>query len=133
MYQILLLVHVFIGACIIGLVLVQQGKGATMGAAFGAGASATVFGSRGSGSFLFKITAGLIAIFFMTSIGLNYIAATHTFKPRVYTIPAQQPAAPTNSTAPVAPAPAVDNNQAPAVGTQDQTQNTVPAGNPAGN
>lgn len=74
MYQFILLIHVFVAICIVALVLVQQGKGATMGAAFGSGASQTVFGSRGSGSFLFRITATLVAVFFMTSIGLNYIA-----------------------------------------------------------
>lgn len=74
MYQIILLIHVFAAVCIIALVLVQQGKGATMGAAFGSGASQTVFGSRGSSSFLFKITISLVAVFFITSIGLNYIA-----------------------------------------------------------
>lgn len=131
MYQIILLIHVFIGACIIGLVLVQQGKGATMGAAFGAGASATVFGSRGSGSFLFRITAGFIAVFFLTSIGLNYIATQKFKQTKVYTIPTQ-PAAPANS--PAVPAAPVDNTQAPAAGTQNQTQqNTVPAVHPAGN
>ena len=74
MYQLILLVHVFIAVCIIALVLVQQGKGATMGAAFGSGASQTVFGSRGSGSFLFRLTVGFVAVFFITSIGLNFIS-----------------------------------------------------------
>ena len=58
MYQFILLIHVFIAAFLILLVLIQQGKGATMGAAFGSGASQTVFGSRGSGSFLLKLTIG---------------------------------------------------------------------------
>lgn len=79
MYQLVLLIHVFVAVCIIILVLVQQGKGATMGAAFGSGASQTIFGSRGSGSFLFRVTLGFVAIFFATSIGLNSIA-THAFK-----------------------------------------------------
>ena len=69
MYQLILLIHVFIAVFIIALVLVQQGKGAAMGAAFGSGASQTVFGSRGSGSFLFRLTFGLA--YFITSIGLN--------------------------------------------------------------
>jgi preprotein translocase subunit SecG len=55
-------------------VLVQQGKGATVGAAFGSGASQTVFGSRGSGSFLLRVTIGFVAIFFTTSIALNHMA-----------------------------------------------------------
>ena len=79
MYQLILLIHVFVAIAIVALVLVQQGKGATVGAAFGSGASQTVFGSRGSGSFLFRLTAGLMAIFFFTSIGLNYLVM-HAYK-----------------------------------------------------
>lgn len=71
MYQIILIVHVLSAVSLIGLVLIQQGKGATMGASFGAGASQTVFGSRGSGSFLLKLTIGFVIIFFATSIVLN--------------------------------------------------------------
>ena len=79
MYQFVLLIHVFIGVFIIALVLVQQGKGATTGAAFGSGASQTVFGSRGSGSFLFRVTIAFAALFFITSIGLNSLTM-HAFK-----------------------------------------------------
>lgn len=71
---VLLFIHVFVCALIILLVLVQQGKGATMGAAFGSGASQTVFGSRGSGSFLLKLTLALGILFFTTGIALNYIS-----------------------------------------------------------
>ena len=60
MYQFILLIHVLVAVCIIALVLVQQGKGATVGAAFGSGASQTVFGSRGSKLLLFL--AGVILI-----------------------------------------------------------------------
>ena len=55
--------------------LLQQGKGAGIGAAFGSGASNTVFGSRGSGGFLFKLTGGLAILFFVTSMLLTYIAS----------------------------------------------------------
>ena len=79
MYQFILLIHVFAAVFIIALVLVQQGKGATMGAAFGSGASQTVFGSRGSGSFLFRVTMSLVAIFFITSLTLNYLT-THAYR-----------------------------------------------------
>lgn len=79
MYQFILLIHVFAAVFMIALVLVQQGKGATMGAAFGSGASQTVFGSRGSGSFMFRLTIGLGMVFFITSIGLNSIAM-HSYK-----------------------------------------------------
>src|SRR3990167_7551446 len=74
MYQFILLIHVIVAAFIILLVLIQQGKGATMGAAFGSGASQTVFGARGSGSFLFRLTMGCIGIFFITSLVMNYMA-----------------------------------------------------------
>jgi len=87
MYQFILLIHVFAAICIVALVLVQQGKGATLGAAFGSGASQTIFGSRGSGSFLFRLTLGFAAVFFITSISLNYVA-THAYKQeRVLTLP----------------------------------------------
>lgn len=75
MYQLIFAFHVLFALCIIGLVLVQQGKGATIGAAFGSGASQTIFGSRGSGSFLFRLTIAFVIAFFMTSISLNYMAA----------------------------------------------------------
>ena len=87
MYQIILLIHVFAAVFIIALVLVQQGKGATMGAAFGSGASQTVFGSRGSGSFLFRITMSCIVVFFITSIGLNYLASRAYKQEKVITMP----------------------------------------------
>lgn len=89
MYQVILLFHVFAAICIIALVLVQQGKGASLGAAFGSGASQTVFGSRGSGSFLFRLTIGLAAVFFITSIGLNYLATRAYKQERVISVPAQ--------------------------------------------
>ncbi len=73
--QIILIFHVMMAICLIALVLVQQGKGATAGVAFGSGASGTVFGSRGSRGFLYKLT-GVFAIgFFATSIALTYLAA----------------------------------------------------------
>jgi preprotein translocase subunit SecG len=87
MYQLILLIHVFAALCIIALVLVQQGKGATLGAAFGSGASQTVFGSRGSGSFLFRITIGLITVFFITSISLNYLAMRAYKQEKVIAVP----------------------------------------------
>lgn len=75
MYQLILLVHVIIAAMIVGLVLIQHGKGADIGASFGSGASNTVFGSRGTGGFLFKLTGGLVLLFFATSLFLSSIVA----------------------------------------------------------
>lgn len=75
LYSILVSVDVLIAVALIGLVLIQQGKGAGMGAAFGSGASGTVFGARGSASFLTRITAVLAALFFVNSIILAYLAS----------------------------------------------------------
>jgi preprotein translocase subunit SecG len=66
--------HVLLAAALIGLVLFQRGKGAEAGAAFGAGASGTVFGARGSGSFLTRTTAVLATLFFVTSLSLAYLS-----------------------------------------------------------
>lgn len=74
MEQILLVVHVFLALGLIGLVMLQHGKGADMGAAFGSGASSTVFGARGSGSFLTRATAILATLFFCTSLVLAIMA-----------------------------------------------------------
>jgi preprotein translocase subunit SecG len=70
--------HVFLAVAIIALVLLQRGKGADAGAAFGAGASGTVFGSRGTTSFLSRATAILATMFFLTSLGLAYLAGQRT-------------------------------------------------------
>jgi preprotein translocase subunit SecG len=88
MYQLILVIHIFAAACIIALVLVQQGKGAALGPAYGSGASQTVFGSRGSGSFLLKITISFVVIFFSTSIALNYIASRAIKQERQIVLPA---------------------------------------------
>jgi len=69
----LLIAHVLIAAAIIGLVMLQKGKGADAGAGFGAGASGTVFGARGSGNFLSRSTAIAATAFFATSMGLAYL------------------------------------------------------------
>jgi preprotein translocase subunit SecG len=75
MQLILTVLHLLLAIGLVGLILIQHGKGADAGAAFGSGASATVFGSRGSGSFLTRTTAILATIFFLTSIALAYYAA----------------------------------------------------------
>lgn len=74
MDNIILVVHVLTALGIIGLILLQQGKGAEMGASFGAGASQTVFGSAGSGNFFSRLTAILATVFFITSFGLAIVA-----------------------------------------------------------
>jgi preprotein translocase subunit SecG len=75
MYQVFLVLHVLVAMALVGLVLIQHGKGADVGAAFGSGASGTVFGSQGVGSFLFKVTAGLALAFFVTSVSLSAMVA----------------------------------------------------------
>ena len=98
-FSVVLLLHVLSAIGVIGLVLVQHGKGADMGAAFGSGASGSLFGSSGSANILSRTTAVLAVIFFLTSLSLAYIAA---HKPRtsgsvmqdvVKSQPVQQPAA----------------------------------------
>lgn len=74
MQFLILTVHVLLAIALVVLVLLQQGKGAEAGAAFGGGASQTVFGSRGSSSFLAKLTGVLAALFFITSLGLGWWA-----------------------------------------------------------
>ncbi len=71
---VVIVVHLLVALGLVALVLIQQGKGADAGASFGSGASATVFGSQGSTTFLSRITAILAAVFFVTSLGLAFFA-----------------------------------------------------------
>ena len=100
----ILVVHVVTALAIIGLVLLQHGKGADMGAAFGSGSSGSLFGATGSANFLSRTTAVLAAIFFATSLGLAYVA-THRPKASGGVMDAvkEQPAVPA-PTAPSVPA-----------------------------
>jgi preprotein translocase subunit SecG len=76
LFPLLLTVHILVGLGVIGLVLIQHGKGADMGAAFGSGASGSLFGATGSANFLSRMTAVLAAVFFLTSLGLTYVASS---------------------------------------------------------
>ncbi len=69
----LVVLHVLVCFFLIAVVLLQKGKGAEIGAVFGGGASGTVFGSRGAGNFLTKLTTASAVIFMVTSLGLSYI------------------------------------------------------------
>ncbi|WP_262966564.1 preprotein translocase subunit SecG [Methylobacter psychrophilus] len=73
MYQVIIVIHVLLGLGIIGLILMQQGKGADAGAAFGTGSAGSVFGAQGAASFLSRATAILATLFFITSLGLAMI------------------------------------------------------------
>jgi preprotein translocase subunit SecG len=78
LHTIVLVAHVGIALMIIGLVLLQRGKGAEAGTGFGAGASGTVFGARGSATFLSRATGVLATVFFVTSLALAYLSTQRT-------------------------------------------------------
>src|SRR6266700_4526356 len=104
----LLGLHVVVAAALIGFVLLQHGKGADMGAAFGSGSSGSLFGAAGSANFLSRTTAILAAVFFATSLGLTYLGTTHVKKGAqqgvMQEVPITKPAE--GAPAPAAPAPA---------------------------
>ena len=77
MYEVLVVVYLSVALGLIGLILIQQGKGADMGASFGAGASGTLFGSSGSGNFLTRTTAILAIAFFTLSLLIGNLSANH--------------------------------------------------------
>lgn len=82
MYTLAVVIHVFVCFLIIGAILLQAGKGAEIGAAFG-GSSQTVFGSRGPGTFLSKVTVAAAIIFMLTSLGLAVLSRERTFSSTV--------------------------------------------------
>jgi preprotein translocase subunit SecG len=98
---ILVIVHLFLAIGLVALILVQHGKGADMGAAFGSGASASVFGSRGAANFLSRMTAGLATLFFVTSLTLAWFAM-QAREPTTIMDGAEVPVVP-DSDVPVAP------------------------------
>ena len=106
LYNIILAVFVLISVALVGLILLQQGKGADAGAAFGSGASGTVFGSRGSASFLTRTTGILAALFFVLSLSLAYLS-NQQVKPSSVVEQLQQQEA-TIPDVPVADIPAAD-------------------------
>lgn len=75
MENIVLVIHVLAACGVIGLVLLQHGKGADMGASFGSGASGSLFGVSGSSNFMSRATAGFVFVFFVTSLTLAYMAS----------------------------------------------------------
>ena len=119
METLVLVIHVLVALAIVGLVLLQHGKGADVGAAFGGGASGSLFGATGSANFLSRATAILAAVFFLTSMGLTYFSGRKTESKGVLATPAQSvpakpapgqspvPGAPAGQAAPVAPAQSV--------------------------
>ncbi len=99
LFSLVLTIHILVALAIIGLVLVQHGKGADMGAAFGSGASGSLFGSSGSANFLSRSTAVLATVFFITSLVLAYVASEapktsgSVMQEAVQSAPAAQPVA----------------------------------------
>ena len=113
MESVILVFYVLLSAAIVGLILIQQGKGADVGASFGAGASQTVFGSVGAGNALTRSTAILATLFFIASIGLAVMAKHKADAAREGGIPVaaelqpgdNAPASATDAAAPANPAP----------------------------
>jgi preprotein translocase subunit SecG len=103
----LTVLHVMVSVVLIVVVLLQHGKGADIGAVFGGGASSTVFGSRGAGNFLTKLTTGSAFVFMVTSLSLAYLSNTSGTRG----IFEDQPAAPASAPAPSATAPAPEAPQ----------------------
>ena len=105
--------HVLIALAIIGLVLLQHGKGADMGSGFGGGSSGSLFGATGSANFMSRATAVLATIFFLTSLGLAYLA---TNKPKssggVLDAAKKELSAPAAPAAPAAGKPAAESSTA---------------------
>lgn len=153
LFPVLLSVHILVGLGVIGLVLLQHGKGADMGAAFGSGASGSLFGASGSANFLSRVTAILAAVFFFTSLGLSYLSGSKpkapesvmeaplgtlpaggaltvplpSGQPADVPVPSDKPAAPAAEQKPAAGAeekPATENTPAPA----SEVKEEVPAG-----
>ena len=79
--------HILVALALIGLVLVQHGKGADMGAAFGGGSSGSLFGSTGSANFLSRTTAVLATLFFITSLSLGYFALQNSKPNKTFNLP----------------------------------------------
>ena len=120
----LTILHVLVCIFLIGVVLLQRGKGAEIGAVFGGGGSSTVFGSRGAGNFLSKLTTAAAIVFMITSLSLAYLwtlaSSERLFDeaepPAAAEAGSAEPAAPAAQPAPgeAAPAPAADPGAAPA-------------------
>ncbi|ACZ75491.1 MULTISPECIES: preprotein translocase subunit SecG [Dickeya] len=103
MYEALLIIFLLVAIGLVGLIMLQQGKGADMGASFGAGASATLFGSSGSGNFMTRMTALFATLFFVLSLILGNMSSDHSKKSSGWDN-LSQPAAAEKADQPKAPA-----------------------------
>ncbi len=109
MYTLAVILHVIVCFLMIGAILLQAGKGAEIGAAFG-GSSQTVFGSRGPGTFLSKVTVAAAIIFMLTSLSLAVLSKERTFSSTVIDLNKKS----TSTAAPAQDAKPKDSSQAPA-------------------
>ena len=116
MYTFLVVVQVIVAIALIALVLLQHGKGADAGAAFGSGASGTVFGSRGAANFLSRATAWLAVVFFSISLALAYFVNNRLDAANsiVDSLPASEPAPASAAAVPAEVAPTAEAPAAPA-------------------
>jgi preprotein translocase subunit SecG len=113
MINIVIVVHVLVALGIIGLVLLQHGKGADMGSGFGSGSSGSLFGATGSANFLSRMTAALATIFFVTSLGLAYLGTHRSVAPAGVMEGLKQDAEKVQPEAPNAGAPVVPQKSVP--------------------
>jgi preprotein translocase subunit SecG len=131
MYTLLIIIHLFVSFIMIGAILLQAGKGAEIGAAFG-GSSQTIFGSRGAATFLSKMTVGAAVIFMVTSLSLAFLskerAGEHSIMNSSSTETAPAPAAAVPTVPAAGSAPAATQAPAPAASTATQAPPSVTTG-----
>ena len=121
--NVLIVLHVLVALAIIGLVLLQHGKGADMGSGFGGGASGSLFGATGSANFLSRTTAVLAAIFFILSLALAYVATRRPAEEGggvIESIRSKQQEKPAAEQKPAPQSPAQDVPKPPAEGAKDK-------------
>jgi preprotein translocase subunit SecG len=124
LHTIILVAHVGIALLIVGLVLLQRGKGADAGTGFGAGASGTVFGARGSATFFSRATAVLAAVFFGTSLVLAYFATQQTAPTSLLESSISTPVAPPSTAQPpISELPPLTDEAPPAVPADESPTN----------
>ena len=138
MQKVVLIAHTFIALAIIALVLLQRGKGADAGAAFGSGASGTVFGARGSSNFFSRTTAILATIFFASSLTLAYMSSQRVKSgpsSLIERAPVVQPADDADGARPEGSTdtelPPLEADDAPDAGSDDPAGTELPALEPA--
>ena len=128
MQSFLIVVHILLAVTLIGLILLQHGRGADAGAAFGSGASATVFGARGSGSFLSRLTTVLAIVFFANSLALAYLSAHMEQAPALMDRIESEQAAPAKGQEPAPAEKAPAPGDVPLIAPTEAPAETPPAG-----